>query len=87
MGKCEEEDADVRILNVARGKLSLLVGERTITLSGEMMPPENPVNFYADLASINRWDDGTPVSDGDKARIVEELPKVAAQQNWTITID
>jgi hypothetical protein len=77
----------MEILGATRGAIRIAVAGRTITLSGEGMPPGNPVDFYADLASIDTWEDGGAVSDDDRNRIIAELPGVALQQGFKVQID
>ncbi len=72
---------------MSRGWIHIAVGQRTIKLSGEMMPSGNPVHFYADLVSIRTWTDGTPVDDADKERIIRELPEAASQRGWTLIVN
>ncbi len=77
----------MEILNMSRGSIHVAMDDRTIRLTGEMMPSDNPVHFYADVKSIRTWDDGEPVSDDDRARIISDLPRFAKERGLTIVLD
>lgn len=70
-----------------RGSIHIAVGGRTIRLTGEMMPSDNPVHFYADIKSIRTWDDGEPVSDTDRDLIIRDLPRFAQDRGLKLVLD
>jgi hypothetical protein len=77
----------MEIVSSTRAMLRVAMNGRTITLSGEGMPSGQAVDFYADLASIRSWDDGTPVSADDRHEIVTKLPEVARRKGFKLVID
>ena len=77
----------MEIISASRGTMRVAVDGRTITLSGEGMPPGGAVDYYLDLASIRTWDDGEPVSEQDRERIIRELPEVALRTDCKLRFD
>ncbi len=77
----------MEIIGMRRGWMRVAVGARTIRLTGEAMASGTPVAFYADLASIREWEDGTPVTAAERTEIVRELPEVARRAGWVLVID
>jgi hypothetical protein len=77
----------MEIIGSTRSTIRIEVDGRTTTLTGEGMPPGGAVHFYADLASIRQWDDGTQITDAERERIVRELPETAGRSGFVVVID
>lgn len=77
----------MEIVASTRSFIRVSMNGKTVTLTGEGMPPGKDVDFYADLVSIINWDDGTPVSPQDRMTIVKDLPVVARRSGFKLVID
>jgi Immunity protein 74 len=77
----------MEIIGSTRSTIRIEVDGKTTTLTGEGMPPGGDVHFYADLASIRTWDDGTPITDAERERIVRELPETASRTGFIVVVD
>lgn len=75
-------------MNLGRSKLHIVVDGRPVTVPGEMLVPmEGQPDFVVFSGMLKSWDDGTPISEDDKARIVAAILEEAERQRHRIAID
>jgi hypothetical protein len=82
------ERGDDVIEHMSRSRLRQRVGGRTLTMDGEAyLPGHGSPDVVAYRSSMTRWDDGTPVTPDDRARIEDDLARSAAERGLTIELE
>ena len=70
---------------VNRGLVIARVNDRTLQVRGEWLLEHNP-DFMIYARSVTSWDDGTPISEEERAKILDEVVDVAAERGWKFEI-
>jgi Immunity protein 74 len=74
-------------MKMTRGTLRITVDGRSVTAQGEAyLPGGSSPDFDLYQKSIVEWDDGGPVSDEERARIIEAILAEAKSEGMTIEI-
>jgi hypothetical protein len=61
------------------------VGRKTLHVGGEALLEGDPdYTIYADY--ITHWEDGTPLSEDEKAAILDDVVAEAARRGWKFEI-
>ena len=69
-------------------RLHIVVDGRPVTVPGEMLVPmEGQPDFVVFSGMLKSWDDGTPISEDEKARILAAILEEAEKQRRRIAID
>ena len=70
---------------VNRGLVITRVNDRTLQVGGEWLLEHDP-DFMIYARSVTSWDDGTPITEEERAKILDEVVDVAAEQGWKFEI-
>jgi hypothetical protein len=77
-----------RIRLRARDVLEVDVAGRTAWLAGELMHDESGGPAFWLLKSADwEWADQSPMTAGERARLVDEVPKLGQDEGWKIVLD
>lgn len=71
---------------VNRGLVILRVNNRTLHVKGEALIAGDP-DFLIYAQYITRWEDGTPISDEQKAEVLDRLVDEASTRGWKFEIE
>lgn len=70
---------------VGRGMVIARIGDRSIHVGGEYLVNHEP-DFLIYARTVTSWDDGTPISESERAVLLDEVIDVAARQGWKFAI-
>jgi hypothetical protein len=71
---------------INRGRVIARLGDRTVTTGGEaLVEPDPDYMIYA--RSITAWDDGEPLGEDEKARLLDQVVEEAARRGWKFEIE
>jgi len=70
---------------VGRGLVIARIGERSFRVGGEYLVNHDP-DFLIYARTVTSWDDGTPISELERAALLDEVVDVAARQGWKFSI-
>jgi hypothetical protein len=70
---------------VSRGMVIARIGDRSIRVGGEYLVNHDP-DFLIYARTVTAWDDGTPVSELERAEILDEVVDAASRQGWKFAI-
>jgi hypothetical protein len=74
------------LMELTRGKARLRVGQRFATVWGEAYAPGYGSPDFVAFRKQVEWDDGTPVTEEDRERILGVLEDAARTQKFTVEI-
>lgn len=75
-------------MRLTRSTLQLTVDGRSVTVGGEAyVPGHGSPDFVVYSNTIKKWDDGAPIDDLDRKRILAEIVQGALDQELTIEIE
>jgi hypothetical protein len=75
----------VDITWVSRGRVIARANDRTLRVGGEWLLEHNP-DFMIYARTVTCWDDGTAITEEERAKILDEVVDVAAEQGWKFEI-
>lgn len=70
---------------VGRGLVIARIGDRSIRVGGEYLVNHDP-DFLIYARSVTSWDDGTSVSELERAALLDEVVDAASRAGWKFTI-
>ncbi len=75
---------------VDRGSVMVRVGrwprKKTLRVAGEALLAHDP-DFLTYAQYITHWEDGTPISDEEKAEVLDRVIDEAAKQGWKFEVE
>jgi hypothetical protein len=79
-----EERLELQWVN--RGRVIARFGDRTVTVGGEALLEHDP-DYMIYARYITAWDDGAPLGEDEKARLLEQVVEEAARRGWNFEIE
>jgi hypothetical protein len=70
---------------VGRGAVIAKIGDRSIRVGGEYLVNHDP-DFLIYARTVASWDDGTPISELERATLLDEVVDAASRQGWKFVI-
>ena len=70
---------------VNRGLIIVRVNNKSMEVGGEVLLEHDP-DFLIFARSVTRWADGTPITEEEKAALLDELVDAAAERGWKFEI-
>jgi Immunity protein 74 len=71
---------------VDRGLVIVRSGDKTLHVGGEALLEGHP-DFLIYARYINHWEDGTSISDEEKADVLDRLVEEAVKRGWKFEIE
>jgi hypothetical protein len=76
----------VHITWVDRGLVIFELEGRTVRVEGEALLEHNP-DFLVFPRTVKHWEDGTPIDDVERHRILNLLTEEAARRGWRFEVE
>jgi len=70
---------------VGRGTVIARIGDRFIRVGGEYLVNHDP-DFLIYARTVTAWDDGTPLSESERAALLDEVVDAASRYGWQFGI-
>ena len=70
---------------VGRGLVIARIGDRSVRVGGEYLVNHDP-DFLIYARSVTNWDDGTPISELERAELLDEVVDAASREGWKFAI-
>lgn len=70
---------------VGRGLVIARVGDRTVRVGGEYLVAHDP-DFLIYARTVTNWDDGAPISESERAALLDEVIAAASRNGWKFDI-